>query len=146
MKLSRPLRPRVNNSINGIDFIPSLVYKGLTAIISIPVLVSLASGCLLSSNPITFTAEAVGEKIINNAVKRNLRPLHDKVDNLLEVQKTQGSTIRLLTETFARDRDEWRSFKNVMYGANKESARLHTRWERYIVEHRKRLAAIEMAK
>ena len=114
----------------------------INSIIFILLIGFIALGCL-ASNPITFTAEAVGEKIINNAVLRNLRPLHKKIDILTEMQKTQGSTMRLLTETFARDRDEWRNFKNVMYSANKESSNAHDKWEKYIRQHNKRLAKIE---
>ena len=106
---------------------------------------ALGSGCL-ASNPITFTAEAVGEKIINKAVKENIRPLHDKVDGLVEAQKNQSATIRLMMENFSRDREELKVFQNVIYAANKESGRMHDRWEKYLKVHDARIAKIEEKK
>ena len=102
----------------------------------------LAAGCF-ASNPITFTAEAVGEKIISNAVESGLAPLHEKIDTLADNQKTQSSSLRLLMESFSRDRAEWQSFRNVIYQANKDSDKLHKRWERYLKTHGDRIAKIE---
>ena len=102
----------------------------------------LAAGCF-ASNPITFTAEAVGEKIINNAVAQSIAPLHEKIDNLADIQKNQSGTIRLLIETYSRDREQLKSFQNIIYQANKDSSKQHSRWEKYIKAHDKRIAKIE---
>ena len=107
------------------------------------VLLAICAASCFSSNPISFTAEAVGEKIIGNAVASNIAPLHDKIDKLAEIQKNQSGSIRLLMESFTSDREELRTFRNIIYESNRESARMHNRWEKYIKAHDKRIAIIE---
>ena len=103
----------------------------------ISVLVLALSSCAgLEKSPISYAAKASLEKFDRDNTK-------DLLDPIKEQYKTIAASQRFIMEEFSSMRQDFVTYRNTMFNANRQSDKLHQKWERKFLKLEKHLMTID---